>query len=65
MHPFINIPAFILQPDIVLIIPYIIQAEAGELLMNVAGSVLIFTLASFKRTLTFSLPVGDRYIYIA
>lgn len=63
MHLFINIPAFILQPNVVLIVPHVIQAEAGELVMNVAGSVLIFSLASFNRILTFSLPVGYRYMY--
>lgn len=63
VHPFINIPAFILQPDVVLIVPHVIQAQAGKLFMNVAGSVLIFSLASFKRILTFSLPVGNRCTY--
>lgn len=63
VHLFINIPAFILQPDVVLIIPHTIQAKAGELVVNVAGSALIFKLASFKRILTFSLPAGNRYTY--
>lgn len=63
VHLFIDVPAFILQPNVVLVIPHIIQAEAGELVMNVAGSVLIFSLASFKRSLTCSLSVGYRYMY--
>ncbi|KAK4819878.1 hypothetical protein QYF61_014546 [Mycteria americana] len=49
------------QLNVVLIVPHFIQEEAGELLMNVAGSGLIFTLASFKRVLMHSLPVGQRY----
>lgn len=60
---FFNVPAFILQPNVVLIVPHVIQAEAGELVMNVAGSALILNLASFKRIFTFSLSVGNRYTY--
>lgn len=63
VHLFFNIPAFILQPNVVLIVPHVVQAKAGELVMNVAGSALIFSFASFKGILTFSLPVGNRYTY--
>lgn len=60
LHLFINVPAFDLQLNVVLIIPDFIQVEAVKLVMNVAGSFLIFNLSSFKRVLVCSLPVGNR-----